>query len=305
MKVLVLGGCGFIGSHVAEQLLARGHEVAIFARPNVDRRNVEAIQSRVRFIGGDFQNAETVHDAVQGMDTVIHLIGSTVPGNSMDSPVFDLQTNVVASVNLLSACVAAKVGRVVYISSGGTVYGIPKTAVIAEDHPLDPINPYGLSKLAVEKFLGIFHHQYGLDYRILRLSNPYGSRQREGSGQGVIGAWIERMRRNKPIELWGDGSAVRDYLAVEDAAAAIVLAAESGDVPKVMNIGSGRGYSLAEILHELEACAGRRAEVLRREARRVDVPRNVLDVSLAAQALDWRAGVSLEQGLRAAWSRSG
>lgn len=304
MKILVLGGCGFIGSHVAEQLLARGHNVDIFARPNVDRRNVEAIQSRVRFIGGDFQNSENVRDAVEGADAVIHLIGSTLPGNSLDSPVFDIQTNVVASVNLLSACVAAKVGKVIYISSGGTVYGIPKTAIVAEDHPLDPINPYGLSKLAVEKFLGVFHHQYGLDYSILRLSNPYGSRQREGSGQGVIGTWIDRLRRGKPIELWGDGSSVRDYLAVEDAAAAIVLAAESGNIPKVMNIGSGRGHSLAEVLTALEACTGRRAQVIRREARRVDVPRNVLDVALAARALDWRAAITLEQGLRSTWLQS-
>jgi UDP-glucose 4-epimerase len=301
VKILVLGGCGFIGSHVAEQLVARGHDVAIFARPNVDRRNVEAIEARVRFIGGDFQNSENVRDAVEGADTVIHLIGSTLPGNSLDNPVFDIQTNVVASVNLLSACVAAKVGKVIYISSGGTVYGIPKTDIIAEDHPLDPINPYGLSKLAVEKFLGVFHHQYGLDYSILRLSNPYGSRQREGSGQGVIGTWIDRLRHGRPIELWGDGSSVRDYLAVEDAANAIMLAAESGSIPKVMNIGSGRGHSLTEVLAALEACAGRRAQVIRREARRVDVPRNVLDVALAERALGWRAQIGLEQGLRCAW----
>ena len=182
MRVLVLGGCGFIGSHVAEQLVANGHDIAIFARPNVDRRNVESIQRRVRFVNGDFQNSKDVRDAVRGVDAVIHAVGSTLPANSLENPAYDIQSNVVASVNLLSACVAAKVRRVVFISSGGTVYGIPKSEFISEDHPLDPINPYGLSKLAVEKFLGVFLHQYGLDYRILRLANPYGSRQREGSG---------------------------------------------------------------------------------------------------------------------------
>lgn len=301
MRILVLGGCGFIGSHVAGQLLDKGHEVAIFARPNVDRRNIEAIASRLQFIGGDFHNSADVRQAVRGADVVVHVVGSTLPGTSLDNPVFDIQTNVASSVNLLSACVAAKVGKLVYISSGGTVYGIPRTERIREDHPLDPINPYGLSKLAVEKFCGVFHHQYGLDYTILRVSNPYGSRQREGSGQGVIGAWMGRMRQGKPIELWGDGSAVRDYLAVEDAAAAIVLAAESPGCPKVMNVGSGVGQSLAEVLALVEACAGRRADVVRRDGRRVDVPRNVLDVTLAAQALGWTAKVPLQDGLRAMW----
>ncbi len=301
MKVLVLGGGGFIGSHVAEQLVTRGHDVSVFARRNLDRRNLAAIESRVRFIGGDFLNAEDVREAVRGIDVAIHLVGSTLPGNSLANPVFDLQTNVAASVELLAACVAAEVRKLVYISSGGTVYGIPRSELIDEDHPLDPINPYGLSKLAVEKYCGVFHHQYGLDYTVLRLSNPYGARQREGSGQGVIGAWMKRLRHAEPIEMWGDGSVVRDYLAVQDAAAAIVLAAEATGCPKVMNIGSGRGHSLADVLSMIEACAGRKATVVHREARRVDVPRNVLEVSRAARALGWTATVPLETGLRAVW----
>ena len=305
MKALVLGGAGFIGSHVAEQLLARGHEVSVFARPNVDRRNLAAVAPRLRFIAGDFLNAEDVRRAVQGIEVAIHLVGSTLPGNSLANPVYDVQTNVAASVELLAACVAAEVRKLVLVSSGGTVYGIPRTPLIAEDHPQDPINPYGLSKLAVEKYCGVFHHQYGLGYNVLRLSNPYGRRQREGSGQGVIGAWMARLRDGRPIELWGDGSVVRDYLAVEDAAAAIVLAAEAAQAPPVMNIGSGQGHSLAEVLTLIEACAGRKADVVRRPARRVDVPRNVLDVSLAARALGWRAGIGLDEGLRAMWQSLG
>jgi UDP-glucose 4-epimerase len=301
VKALVLGGAGFIGSHVAEQLLARGHEVSVFARPNVDRRNLAAVASRLRFIAGDFLNAEDVRKAVRGADVVVHLVGSTLPGTSLLNPVYDLQTNVAASVGLLEACVDAQVRRIVYVSSGGTVYGIPRQDFIAEDHPLDPINPYGLSKLAVEKYCGVFRHQFGLDSAILRLSNPYGRRQREGSGQGVVGAWMARMRRGEPIELWGDGSVVRDYLAVEDAAKAIVLAAEAPTLPAVLNVGSGEGTSLSELLTRVEACAGRAADVVRRDARRVDVPRNVLDVALAARSLAWRAEIPLEQGLRAMW----
>lgn len=303
MKVVVFGGCGFIGSHVAEQLLWSGHDVTIFARQNVDRKNIDAIAGQIRFCGGDFQNAGDVRQAVGDAEVVLHLIGSTLPANSLENPVFDIQTNVVASVNLLSACIEAEVRKVVFVSSGGTVYGIPQTEVISEDHPLNPINPYGLSKLAVEKFLAIFSYQYGLDHTILRLSNPYGCRQRPGSGQGVVGAWMERIRRGEPIEMWGDGSTVRDYIPVGEAASAIVLAAESISCPKVMNVGSGCGSSLLEVLACIEACAGRPAKVLRRGTRKVDVPRNVLDVTRIGSALGWASITPLGEGIRSMWER--
>jgi UDP-glucose 4-epimerase len=301
LKAIVLGGCGFIGSHVVASLLDRGCEVSVFARPNADRRNLAAVQARVRFIGGDFLNADDVARAVKGQDLVVHSVGSTLPGNSISNPVFDVQTNIVGSVGLFAACVEASVGRVVVISSGGTVYGIPRSDLLSEDHPLDPINPYGLSKVAIEKYLGVFGYQYGIDYRILRLSNPYGSRQRVGRGQGVIAAWMANILRDEPIELWGDGTSTRDYVAVQDAAEAVALAASAPAGPRVMNIGSGQGHTLNDILALIEASAGRRAIVKRSAVRRVDVPRNVLDVSPARRELGWSAKVPLGAGIDAMW----
>lgn len=301
MRTLVLGGCGFIGSHVAESLFAAGHQVSVFARPNADRRNLESLQESVEFIAGDFLNAEDIRRAVSDAEVVIHLVGSTLPGSSLDNPVFDIQTNVVASVSLFKACVEAKVKKVVYVSSGGTVYGVPKADLINEGHTLDPINPYGLSKLSVEKYLGIYSYQYGIDHTVLRLSNPYGSRQRPGSGQGVIASWMDCIRHGRAIEIWGDGSTVRDYLTVGDAASAIVLAAESTSCSSILNVGSGQGHTLSQVLGLVEDAAGQPARIVRRDVRKVDVPRNVLDVTLIRKELEWVAKTSLAQGVEEMW----
>ena len=301
MKVIVLGGCGFLGSHVAEQLLQRGHDVSIFARPNADRRNLRAVENRLHFISGDFLNVEDVRRAIAGKDAVIHLVGSTLPGHSLVNPAFDIQTHVVASTNLFSACVEAGVSRIIYASSGGTVYGIPKSLSIDESHPLDPIIPYGLTKLSVEKLLGIYAYQYCLGHAILRLSNPYGSRQRPDTGQGVISTWMYHVRQGNPIEIWGDGSIVRDYIAVGDAASAIAMATESSSFNGVLNVGSGRGHSLNELIPMIEHAASRKLSVVYRQTRKSDVPRNVLNIAKIEAQLDWKACTQLEDGIRAMW----
>ena len=301
MKVIVLGGCGFLGSHVAERLLHRGHDVHIFARPNADRRNLRAVEDRLHFISGDFLNVEDVRRAIVGKDAVIHLVGSTLPGHSLVNPAFDIQTHVVASANLFSACVDAGVSRIIYVSSGGTVYGIPQSVPIDEFHPLDPIIPYGLTKLSVEKLLGIYAYQFGLGHAILRLSNPYGSRQRPDTGQGVISTWMYYARQGKPIEVWGDGSIVRDYIAVSDAASAIAIATESSSFSGVLNVGSGIGHSLNDLIPLLEQAASRKLPVVYRQTRKSDVPRNVLDISRIEAELGWKPRTQLGDGILDMW----
>jgi UDP-glucose 4-epimerase len=304
MRILVLGGCGFIGSHVTERLLANGHDVSVFARRNVDRSNISLVQDRIRMCTGDFMNDDDVRRAVVGMEVVVHLIGSTLPAGSVANPTFELEVNVVPSVNLFSACVDAGVKKIVFVSSGGTVYGTPLADAITESHPLDPINPYGVSKLAIEKFLGVFRNHYGIDYTVMRLSNPYGRRQNPRSGQGVIAAWMHRIQNGNPVEIWGDGQIVRDYLAVEDAAHAIELACTHSSESRVFNVGSGKGYPLAQILRILEQVAGYPVPVVRKEARRADVHRSVLDVTLIERELGWTAKVPLEEGIRLMWEQT-
>lgn len=304
MNVLVLGGCGFIGSSLAEALLAAGASVTVFDRIGVDRRNLAAVASRLAWIEGDFGNPRDLRRALAGVDVAVHLVGTTPPAGSLQSPAFDAEASIVGSVRLFELCVEAGVRRVVFASSGGTVYGIPQGALLHESHPLQPISPYGAAKLAVEKYLGAFAYQSGLEATILRLSNPYGPRQNPAAGQGVIATWMHGLLRGAPVDLYGDGSVVRDYLHVDDAAAALcaaTLAPSAPDRLRVFNAGSGQGHSLLDLHALLERVVQAPVPLRRHEARRIDVPRNVLDVAAIREALGWQAGIGLEDGMRAMW----
>ena len=305
MKCLVLGGGGFIGSHVVDQLLMAGHLVRIFERPRVPCYR-EFPPGSVEWIEGDFQNAAVVRDTLQGVDTLIHLVSTTLPKSSNDDPVFDVQSNIISTLRLFEFAVEARVRRIVFISSGGTVYGPPSILPIPENHPTDPRVSYGIVKLAIEKYLALFHAQHGIDYVVLRVANPFGERQRVDLAQGAVAVFVDRALRQMPIEIWGDGSVVRDYIHVEDVARAFVCAVDHTGPPGVFNIGSGTGHSLNELLAQLEAMLGRKVERRYLPSRGIDVPSNVLDVSRAREHLGWAPQISLETGFgrTIAWARA-
>jgi UDP-glucose 4-epimerase len=302
VKITILGGCGFIGSHLADALLAGNHEVTIFDLLNADRRNILHLEGKVRFVGGDFLNQTDVSRAVSGSELVVHLISSTLPGSSFKNPRYDVETNVVGSISLFEQCVKAKVRKVVFVSSGGTVYGIPQHLPINETHPLNPITPYGVSKVTIEKYLGVYLYQYDLDYTILRISNPYGERQNPNTGQGVIATWMYRARNGEPVEIWGDGRIVRDYIYIKDAVEAVKMAALTESKEKIVNVGSGIGYSLLQVHEILEKCVGRQVPITFKDVRRVDVPANILDIS-HIEALGWSPRVGLEDGIAMVWNK--
>jgi len=301
MKILVLGGSGFIGSHLCEQLVASGHEVAVFHQPGASHKNLSLFESRLKIIEGDFNNANDVAKALRGTEVVVHLVSSTLPGNSLLNPVYDVQMNVISSIQLLDQCVKANVRKVVFISSGGTVYGIPIEQPIKETHPLNPISPYGISKLAIEKYLAMYHHHFGLDYTILRLSNPFGPRQEPNRGQGVIATWLSKIFCNEPIEIWGNGQAVRDYLYIDDAVHAINLGIFMQSDDKIFNVGSGKGYSLLTLHELIEKQLGKSVEIVFREMQKVDVPINVLDIGLIKRQLGWVPKIDIEDGILRLW----
>ena len=301
MRISILGGCGFIGSHLTETFLADGHVVTIFDHLNADRKNINHIENAIRFVGGDFHNTGEVSQAISGSEMVVHLISSTVPGSSLKNPSYDAATNVVSSINLFEECVHAKIRKVIFISSGGTVYGIPQYLPIAETHPLNPICHYGISKMAIEKYLSLYHYQYGLDFTVLRLSNPYGVRQNPNTGQGVVASWMSSIKKREPIEIWGDGGVVRDYVYIKDAVEAIKKAALSSTEQKIFNVGSGKGYSLTQLHEMMEECVGKNVPIISKSSRKVDVPINILDISLIRNELFWDAETSLEDGLKMMW----
>lgn len=238
MTALVLGGNGFIGSHVVDCLLAAGHEVRVFDR--IPER-FRAPMHNVDYRQGDFDDLPTLAEALEGVEVLFHLISTTVPSTSNLDPVHDIETNLVNSVKLFQLAVQKKVSRIVYLSSGGTVYGIPQTIPIPETHLLRPICSYGVVKVAVEHYLAMFQQLHGLEYVVLRPSNPYGERQGHFGVQGVVGTFLGKVKRNESVEVWGDGSIIRDYIYINDLARLCVLAGNSSGISGAFNAGSGLG----------------------------------------------------------------
>ena len=295
---LVLGGAGFIGSHLAEALLQAGHRVRIFDRPHLDRLPAFLQRREFEVFTGDFLNPRALSPALAGSEIVFHLVSTTLPKSSNDNPVYDVEANVLGTLRLLELCREQGVRKVVFTSSGGTVYGVPRSVPIDESHPTDPICSYGIHKLMIEKYLQLNHRLHGLEYCVVRPSNLYGPRQRLDVAQGAVAVFLDRALHGKPIQVWGDGSVVRDYLYVGDAAEALLKAAAFEGEPRLFNIGSGVGTSLAQLIKEIEALLGHALPVEYAAARPLDVPANVLDASLARRHLGWAPRTSLAEGLR-------
>lgn len=304
MRCLVLGGGGFIGLNLCEALLAIGHQVRVFERPKLRINEIARQDSRGEIVAsaewmeGDFTNPVDVESAVADTDVIFHLICTTLPKSSNENPVYDIESNVIATVRLLEAARRQRVKKIVFISSGGTVYGIPQMVPIHESHPTAPICSYGITKLAVEKYLYAYHYLYGLEYCVLRVANPYGEHQRVKATQGAVAVFLHRALRNEPIEVWGDGSVVRDYVYIEDVINAFLKAMDYRGSPRTFNVGSGRGHSIVELLKVIESLLGHPIVRVIKGARNLDVPVNVLDISNARDFLKWEPRVPLRDGLK-------
>ena len=297
----MLGGAGFIGSHLAEALARAGHRVRVFDRVS------PAASRGCEFFMGDFLNPRDLAGALKGSEVVFHLISTTLPQSSNENPVYDAETNVIGTLRMLEQCRRERVRKVVFVSSGGTVYGVPGSVPIAESHPTQPTCAYGIHKLAIEKYLHLEHLLHGLDYCILRPANLYGERQRADLSFGAVSVFLDHAIRGVPIQIWGDGSIVRDYVYVGDAATAFIAAMKHSGNERIFNIGSGTGTSLNELVTLIEAALGKEIAVEYAPARGFDVPVNVLDSSLARSALGWSAATSLADGIRKTyeWRRAG
>lgn len=300
-RCLVLGGAGFMGSHLVELLVREGLPVRVFDLPGAVAKRLAAVRKQIEVVEGDFQQAREAAAAMEGCEAVFHLIGTTVPSTSNRDPAYDAETNLLGTLRLLDACVRARVKQVIFSSSGGTVYGEARSLPIPESHPTEPRSAYGISKLAIEKYLALYHRLHGLEFTALRIANAYGPRLPVAGEQGAVGAFLKRLKRGEPLTLWGDGSVVRDYVYVEDVARAFRAALGRGAAPRVFNIGTGRGTSLRELVALVERVTGRQAALEWQAGRAVDAPENVLDSSLARQHLGWTPRVSLEDGLALTW----
>ncbi|MCF5233280.1 MULTISPECIES: NAD-dependent epimerase/dehydratase family protein [unclassified Pseudomonas] len=297
MKYVIFGGGGFIGSTIADQLLKEGHSLRIFERPRVEPYRKFTDDESVEWITGDFQSKHNLHSAMEGTDGILHLVSTTLPKSSNEDTIYDIQTNVVSTLNMLDSMVELNIKKIVFISSGGTVYGRPQQMPIPETHPTEPEVSYGISKLTIEKYLYLYSQLHGIEPITLRVANPYGERQRIETAQGAVAAFINRAVANNPIEIWGDGSVTRDYIYIKDLADAFVKALRYTGKQQVFNLGSGTGTSLNELINVIEKIVKKPIERTYKPGRPFDVPVNVLDCSLAERELGWSAQHNLADGL--------
>lgn len=300
MNALVVGGNGFIGSHLVDKLIEYEWKVTVL---DLHERRYDLMPSKVRFIRGDLSQDYLVREALIDVDVVFHLAWATIHEISNRDPAADVHANLIPSIHLVEACNQASVRRVVFTSSGGTVYGQTQQLPIPETHLQNPINAYGITKLAVEKYLQMFNHLYGLEYVILRPSVPYGPRQNPLGRQGAVAVFLYRVANGLPITIWGDGSITRDYFYVSDLAEALVASAERDlDRHHIFNIGGAEEVSLLQLIDYVETTVKKKAIVEYHPARKFDAPRIVLDTHLANQGLNWHPSVPIAQGIAQTWA---
>ncbi len=298
MNCLVLGGNGFIGSHLVNKLLVEGYSVRVFDKyGELYRKPLIAVDYRY----GDFGNRGLLMEALADIDIVFHLISTTLPKTSNDDPAFDVQSNVIETLFLLEQCIMRKIKKIIFISSGGTIYGKPTILPIPENSPADPECSYGITKLTIEKYLALFNRLYGLEYTILRPSNVYGSRQNPEGIQGAISVFLGKVAKGVPIQIWGDGKVVRDYIYIDDLVDALSKAANIKTPDRIFNVGCGKGISLNEIIEVISLVTKRDKFVEYQAKRTFDVPEIYLDVTRAHQQLNWSATTPLEVGIKRTW----
>ena len=294
LKCLVLGGEGFIGSNLSQKLTEVGYQVRVFTRTSLLKYdNLQFIE----VYEGDFSNHSDIERAIEGCQVIFHLISSTLPKSSNDDPIYDIKSNLVNTLKMLDLAVKYSVKKIIFTSSGGTVYGVPSEIPITENSLTNPICSYGINKLSIEKYLHLYHHLYNLDYCILRLANPYGQGQKLLSSQGVISIFIYKALCNHILEIWGDGTTTRDYIYIDDVVRSLVAAIDYNGKEKIFNIGSGQGITLNTLISQIEQILGYQIKCNYLDSRPLDVPINILNIDRAKYHLDWKPLISLPEGL--------
>lgn len=301
---LVLGAGGFIGGHLCRALTGCGARVSGFSRTKSYPEDLDGI----RWQTGDLADRAALARVVDGADYVFHLLGSTTPASSNKDPVADLIAGPLSSLHLLEICVTARVGKLVFVSSGGSVYGATASVPIPESAPTNPISAYGIGKLTTEKYLALYEHLHNSKYAVLRVANPFGPRQAPDRRQGLVAAFIQAALNRQSAEVWGDGTVVRDYLFVTDVVDAILGAAVYDGAHRVFNVGSGVGRSVLSVLDDIATLTGKSQSIppIFKAARPADVPVNVLDTSLISREMGWSPKIEWFAGLEvtAAWLNS-
>jgi UDP-glucose 4-epimerase len=296
VKLILTGGAGFIGSHVADAYIGEGHEVHVVddfstgrdanVNPNATVHRLDIADPKVVKLISDIKPDVLNHHAAQ-MDV----------RHSVADPAYDARVNIIGFINLLQGCLAAGVKKVIFASSGGAVYGDKEPFPASEDHPTEPLSPYGVSKRTGELYLGYYHMAFGLPYVALRYANVYGPRQSSKGEAGVVAIFIDRLLSEKSPVINGDGKQTRDYVFVGDVVAANLAALRAPFIGAV-NIGTGQETDVVTIAQSLRARLGSTIQATHGPAKTGEQRRSCLAIGLAAQVLGWKPAVPLNQGLQ-------
>lgn len=293
MKVIIFGGAGFIGKNLVREFAERKYDVVVY-----DRIDAAFSSENVRYVKGDFSDVNAMADIICQGDVVVHLAWNGVPADEPTDAAQNIILDLVPTVRLFSECVRKRARKIIFMSSGGAVYGKPQSIPMSESHQLEPLSDYGINKLACEKYLKNLTAGTETKGIVLRLANPYGPFQRPFGHQGVVATFLASAMLDKEICIWGDGSAVRDYIYIGDVVEAVNSAIKYTGSETVFNVASGKGNSVAEIIETIEKITGRMLKKTYKSAYSAEVGRNILDCSLISKELGWNAKTTLERGIR-------
>lgn len=296
MKILVTGGAGFIGSHVVDAFIGAGHQVVVVDDLSTGRAS--NLNTQAKFYQLDIRSPEMRRVfEIERPQIVDHHAAQVDVRRSVTDPVFDADINILAGIKLLQLSVEFGVRKIIYISSGGAVYGEPEYLPCNEAHPIHPLAPYGASKYTLELYLYLYRQNFGLDYTILRYGNVYGPRQDPLGEAGVVAIFAGQMLHDRQVTINGNGEQERDFVYVGDCARANLLALEQGS-GRAYNLASGVGVSINQIFTSLKEITAYQREALYGPAKTGETFRIYLDAERARQELGWEPSVDLEQGLR-------
>lgn len=299
MKIAVTGGAGFVGSHAVDAYVAAGHAVVVVDNLTTGKR--EHVNAAARFVEMDVTGPNLLDlFRAELPDVVNHHAANPDVARSVREPGFDARQNILGTVNVLEAACGAGVGKFIYVSSGGAMYGQPKYLPMDEEHPSNPISPYALSKDTGERYVRLYGVVHGLRWTSLRYANVYGPRQDPFGEAGVVAIFCQNLLDGVVPEIHWDGEQTRDFVYVGDCARANLLALEEGD-GQAYNVGTGVGTSINELFRTLTEVAGKDIEPRRGPRRAGDVRDSCLNCARIEQELGWRAEVGLAEGLQRTW----
>ena len=297
MKILVTGGAGFIGSNIVDELIQKKHKVVIV--DNLATGNIKNVNKKAKFYKVSVCDKKKIDEIFkkEKIDIVIHHAAQLDVRKSVEDPCFDADVNIKGALNILEACKNTKVKKIIFASSGGTIYGECGTKAPDEKSVANPLSPYGVAKLSVEHYIKAYSALYGLKYTILRYANVYGPRQDVNGEAGVVAIFIGRMSQNKEFFIFGDGKQLRDYVYVKDVVSANIKSLTKGN-NEVINIGTNKTTSVTKLAQELSKVIGYSNKPIFKPKRNGELFKSFLNISKAKKVLGWEPKVSIVEGLK-------